>query len=91
MLDGQRSSLLANQFRVILPAMGKRRVKELGPMPKTVRTAIVVLGLVFIGLVLVASKFYLPNWRGDTVFLPVALLIAILLIAAVIVQLLRKS
>jgi hypothetical protein len=71
--------------------MGKPRIKELGPMPKAVRTGIVVLGLVFLGLTLVAGKFYLPNWRGDTVFLPVALLVAVLLVAAVLVQLFKKE
>lgn len=75
----------------ILSAMGKRRVKELGQMPEAVRIGIVVLGLVFIGLILVAGKFYLRNWRGDTVFLPVALFIAVLLIAAVLVQLFKKN
>ena len=74
-----------------LSAMGKPRIKQLGPMPKAVRTGIVVLGLVFLGLILVAGKFYLPNWRGDTVFLPVALFVAVLLVAAVLVQLFKKS
>lgn len=71
--------------------MRKRRVKELGLMPKAVRIGSVVLGLVFSGLILVAGKFYLPNWRGETVFLPVALFIAVLLIAAVLVQRFKKN
>ena len=72
-------------------AVGKRRVKELGQMPKAVRMGIVVLGLVFSGLILAAGKFYLPNWRGNTVFLPVALFIALLVIAAVLVQLFKTN
>jgi hypothetical protein len=71
--------------------MRKRRIKELGPMPTAVRMGIVVLALVFIGLIVIAGKFYLPNWRGDTVFLPVALFIAVLLLAAVLVQLFKKN
>jgi len=56
-------------------------------MPKAVRAGIVVLGLVFLGLFFVAGKFYLFNGRGDTVFLPVALFVAALLVAAVLLQL----
>jgi hypothetical protein len=49
------------------------------------------MATVLIGLVLVGGKFYLGNWRGDMLFLPVALFMGLLLIAAVLVHFFKRS
>ena len=72
--------------------MGKRKAsQQLEPMPRVGRLVIGILAVIFVVLVLVAGKFYLPNWRGNFVFLPVALFIGFLLIAAVLVRMFRKN
>ena len=72
--------------------MRKHKAKEPEPMPPKVRVFVAVFALIFVALVLVAGKFYLPNWRGgDAVFLPVALFIGVLLVAAVVTQIFRRT
>jgi hypothetical protein len=70
--------------------MSKRKDTELEPMPRTVRIWLVVFAVIFVVLVLVAGKYFLANWKGNAVFLPVALFIGLLLVAAVISQVFRK-
>jgi hypothetical protein len=70
--------------------MSKRKPEKLEPLP---RTAFIVVGLVLavlIGLVFLGGKYYLGNWRGDMLFLPVALFLGLLLIAAVSVHFFKK-
>jgi hypothetical protein len=47
--------------------------------------------VVLIGLVLAGGRYYLGNWRGDMLFLPVALFLGLLLIAALLVHFFKKS
>jgi hypothetical protein len=49
------------------------------------------MAAVLIGLVLAGGKYYLGNWRGDMLFLPVALFMGLLLISAVLVHFFKKS
>jgi uncharacterized protein (DUF983 family) len=63
----------------------------LEPLPKSAFFIIAVLGMVLVGLVLVGGRFYLANWRGNTVFLPVALFLGLLLVASVIIRFFKKN
>ena len=47
--------------------------------------------MVLVGLVLVGGRFYVANWRGNTVFLPVALFLGLLLVTAVIIRFFKKN
>jgi len=71
--------------------MKGRKSRELKPLPRSAFFVIGVLTMVLVGLVLVGGKFYLANWRGNTVFLPVALFLGLLLGAAVIVRFFKKN
>jgi uncharacterized protein (DUF983 family) len=71
--------------------MKRRKSQELEPLPRSAFFIIVVLGMVLVGLVLVGGKFYLANWRGNMVFLPVVLFLGLLLIAAVIIRFSKKN
>jgi len=70
---------------VLNPSMGSRKAKkELEPLP---RAGWVVIGIVlssFVGLAALTGRFYLQNWRGDTVFLPFVLFIGLQLIAVIL-------
>jgi len=70
--------------------MRKRKDTELEPMPRTIRIWLAVFAVIFVGLVLVAGKYFLANWRADAVFLPVALFIGVLLVAGLVARLFRK-
>jgi hypothetical protein len=50
--------------------MKRRKSQELEPLPRSAFFIIVVLAMALVGLVLVGGKFYLANWRGNMVFLP---------------------
>lgn len=63
--------------------MKKSKSEKLEPLPRVAYFVIGVLGAILFVLVLVGGKFYLGNWRGDALFLPVALFLGLLLIAAV--------
>lgn len=63
--------------------MKKSKSERLEPLPRVAYVVIAVMGAILLVLVLVAGRFYLANWRGDAVFLPVALFLGLLLIAAV--------
>ena len=67
------------------PVSGKR------PLPRTTFIVVGLMAVVLIGLVFAGGKYYLGNWRGDTVFLPVALFLGLLLIAAVLVHFFKKN
>ena len=71
--------------------MRKRSTNELEPMPRTVRVFLIAFALILVALVLIAGKFYLPNWKGNIIFLPVALFIGLLLVAAVVAQMFRRK
>jgi uncharacterized protein (DUF983 family) len=71
--------------------MKRRKSQELEPLPRSAFFIIDVLGMVLVGLVLVGGKFYLASWRGNMVFLPVALSLGLLLIAAVIIRVFKKN
>ena len=72
--------------------MKRRKSQELEPLPRSAFFIIVVLAMVLVCLVLVGGKLYLANWRGNNmVFLPVALFLGLLLIAAVIRQFFKKN
>jgi hypothetical protein len=49
------------------------------------------MAVVLIGWVFAGGKYYLGHWRGDTLFLPVALFVGLLLIAAVSVHFFKKN
>jgi hypothetical protein len=71
--------------------MKGRKPRELEPLPRSVLWIIGALATILAGSVLLGGKFYLANWRGDAVFLPVAILIGLLLIAAAITRFFRKG
>jgi len=71
--------------------MKGRKSQQVEPLPRWAFFIIAVLAVVLVGLVLVGGKFYLANWRGNFVFLPVALFLGLLLIAAVIRQFFKKN
>lgn len=48
------------------------------------------MAVVLVGLVVLGGRFYLANWHGDIVFLPVVLLLGLLLVAAVFHRFFRK-
>ena len=61
------------------------------PLPRSAFFIIGVLALVLVGLVLVGGRFYVANWRGNTVFLPVALFLGLLLVTAVTIRFFKKN
>jgi len=71
--------------------MKRRKSERVEPLPRSAAFTIVVLVVVLVGFVLVSGKFYLANWRGDIVFVPVALLLGLLLVLAVVRRFFRKS
>lgn len=71
--------------------MIKRKHEKLEPLPRTTLIVVGLMAAVLIGLVLVGGKYYLGNWRGDMLFLPVALFMGLLLIAAVMIHFFKKS
>ncbi len=71
--------------------MKKRKAKELEPMPRTVRVSLAIFAVIFVALVFVVGEYFLANWKGNVIFLPVALFIGVLLVAAVVAQIFRKS
>jgi hypothetical protein len=71
--------------------MKRRKSHELEPLPRSAFFIIGVLAMVLVGLVLVGGRFYLANWRGNTVFLPVALFLGLLLFVAVIIRFFKKN
>lgn len=71
--------------------MRKRKDAELEPMPRHVKVVLVVFTVILVALAFVAGSYYLANWKGDVIFLPVALFIGILLVAAVVSMILRAS
>ncbi len=70
--------------------MKKHKNAELEPMPRYMKAVLAVLAIIFAAFVFLAGRYYLPNWKGGVIFLPVALLIGLLLIAAVIVRVKRR-
>jgi hypothetical protein len=71
--------------------MRKRKANELEPMPRAVRIFLIAFAFIFVALVLLAGKFYLPNWKGNIIFLPVALFTGLLLVAAIVAQISRRD
>lgn len=71
--------------------MKQRKSHQIEPLPRSAFFVIAILAFVFVGLVLIGGHFYLPNWRGDIVFLPVVLFLGLLLVAAVVVRLFKKN
>jgi len=71
--------------------MKKRKAEELEPLPRTTFIVVGLMAVVLIGLVFAGGKYYLGNWRGDTLFLPVALFLGLQLIAAVLVHFFKKN
>jgi hypothetical protein len=71
--------------------MKRRKSHELEPLPRSAFFIIGILATVLVGLVLAGGKFYLANWRGNTVFLPVALFLGLLLVAAVIIRFFKNN
>jgi hypothetical protein len=72
-----------------------RKPKETGvePMPRCVRLGLAAFAIVLVVLVLVVGKYYLPNWKGDAIFLPFAIFIGLVLVsalAALVVRLFKK-
>jgi len=72
--------------------MGIRKAKHevVEPMPRSGRVVIGVAVLCVVALAVVAGKFYLANWRGEMVFLPFALFLGVVLIAALFARFFRK-
>jgi len=64
--------------------MRKLKAKETEPLPRSMKVGLAMFALVFVALLFVGSKYYLANWKGDAIFLPVALFIGLLLVAAFI-------
>lgn len=58
--------------------MNKRKPEKLEPLPRTTFIVVGLMAVVLIGLALAGGKYYLGNWRGDMLFLPVALFLATL-------------
>jgi hypothetical protein len=71
--------------------MKRRKSEQVEPLPRSAALTIAVLVVVLVGFVLVSGKFYLANWRGDIVFLPVALFLGLLLVVAVVRRFFRKN
>ena len=71
--------------------MNNRKPEKLEPLPRTTSIVVGLMAVVLIGLVLAGGKYYLGNWHGDMLFLPVALFLGLLLIAAVLVHFFKKS
>jgi hypothetical protein len=71
--------------------MKKRKHEELEPLPRTTFIVVGLMAVVLIGLVFAGGKYYLGNWRGDTLFLPVAVFLGPLLIAAALVHFFKKN
>jgi hypothetical protein len=71
--------------------MNNRKPEKLEPLPRTTFIVVGLMAVVLIGLVFAGGKYYLGNWRGDMLFLPVALFLGLLLIAAVLVHFFKKS
>jgi hypothetical protein len=71
--------------------MKRRKSHDLEPLPRSAFFIIGILAMILVGLVLVGGRFYLANWRGNVVFLPVALFLGLLLIAAVVIRFRKKN
>ena len=71
--------------------MSKRKPEKLEPLPRTTFIVVGLVLVVLVGLAFVGGKYYLGNWRDDMLFLPVALFLGLLLIAAVSVRFFKKS
>jgi hypothetical protein len=70
--------------------MKRGESEQVEPLPRP--AVFIVAGLVvLVGFVLVGGKLYLANWRGDMLFLPVALFLGFLLVAAVVRRFFRKN
>jgi len=71
--------------------MKRRKSHALEPLPRSAFFIIGVLALVLVGLVLAGGRFYVANWRGNTLFLPIALFLGLLLVTAVIIRFFKKN
>jgi len=71
--------------------MRQRKSKKPEPMPRAVLIFLVALAFILAALVLITGKFYLPNWKGNIIFLPVAIFIGFLLVAAAVARIVRKN
>jgi hypothetical protein len=71
--------------------MNKRKPEKLEPLFRTTFIVVGLMAVVLIGLVVAGGRYYLGNWRGDMLFLPVALFLGLLLIAALLVHFFKKS
>jgi hypothetical protein len=71
--------------------MSNRKHEKLEPLPRSTFIVVALMAVVFLGAVFAGGKYYLGNWRGDMLFLPVALFLGLLLIAAVVVHFFKKS
>ena len=74
-----------------LTVMNKRKPEKLEPLPRSTFIVVGFMAVVLLGFVLAGGKYYLGNWRGDMLFLPVALFLGLVLVAAVLVHFFKKS